>query len=457
MSPGDERDGGSAPQPVLTVAAVARRLGVAPSTLRTWDRRYDLGPSTHTAGSHRRYNVDDLARLVVMRGLVQEGVPPAEAAQIALTSPVLPPPDIDERTGIDEPTGRAPLDDAFFDDSALDRLLPALASGSATETAAGSAVGSAALDPGLVTSIPVARGEGEWGEYDVLAELSRGLFAEPEFAEPEFADPEFADPGLAETQFAEGRFAEPEPESTDEVGLPAVVSPGHRRLRSLSTATRLGVVARHGGGRVVALPDGSPQARGLARAAMSLDTREVARLLRAAVHAYGVVSAWEAMAMPVLQALGDRWQATGEGVDVEHAFSEAVISVMHGVTDALDTPRNTCPVLLTCAESEQHSIPLHVLAAALAEVGIGCRMLGEGMPAASLIAAVRRTGPAVVFVYARLPVGDPDVLDHLPRQRPAPRVVLGGPGWRSAQVPGSVLRVDTLGSAVVEVVSGVHL
>jgi hypothetical protein len=79
------------------------------------------------------------------------------------------------------------------------------------------------------------------------------------------------------------------------------------------------------------------------------------------------------------------------------------------------------------------------------------------MPAASLIAAVRRTGPAVVFVYARLPVGDPGVLEQLPRQRPAPRVVLGGPGWHTAGVPGSVLRVDTLGSAVVEVVSGVHL
>ncbi len=57
----------SAPTPTLTVAAVARRLGVAPSTLRTWDRRYGLGPSAHTAGAHRRYSPADVARLMVMR------------------------------------------------------------------------------------------------------------------------------------------------------------------------------------------------------------------------------------------------------------------------------------------------------------------------------------------------------------------------------------------------------
>jgi len=68
----------------LTVAAVARRLGVAPATLRTWDRRYGLGPSEHSSGEHRRYSARDLARLTLMRKLVISGVSPAEAAQRAL-------------------------------------------------------------------------------------------------------------------------------------------------------------------------------------------------------------------------------------------------------------------------------------------------------------------------------------------------------------------------------------
>ncbi|MDO5671529.1 MAG: MerR family transcriptional regulator [Actinomycetaceae bacterium] len=68
----------------LTVAAVASRLGVAASTLRTWDRRYGLGPSFRTLGSHRRYSPLDVARLESMRALMRSGVTPGDAAAIVL-------------------------------------------------------------------------------------------------------------------------------------------------------------------------------------------------------------------------------------------------------------------------------------------------------------------------------------------------------------------------------------
>jgi DNA-binding transcriptional MerR regulator len=74
------------------VSAVARRLGVAPATLRTWDRRYGLGPSSHESGLHRRYVSADLARLEVMRVLVRQGVTPAEAARQALDGATSRPP-----------------------------------------------------------------------------------------------------------------------------------------------------------------------------------------------------------------------------------------------------------------------------------------------------------------------------------------------------------------------------
>ena len=73
-----------AAKPGVSVAVVAKRLGVAPATLRTWDRRYGLGPSERSAGSHRRYTRDDVLRLLVMQRLTIEGVAPAAAARAAL-------------------------------------------------------------------------------------------------------------------------------------------------------------------------------------------------------------------------------------------------------------------------------------------------------------------------------------------------------------------------------------
>lgn len=78
--------GGDSGDLVLTAGAVAQRLGVAVSTLRTWDRRYGLGASGHQAGRHRRYTGPDLVRLQRMRRLTFEGVPPAVAARLVQDS-----------------------------------------------------------------------------------------------------------------------------------------------------------------------------------------------------------------------------------------------------------------------------------------------------------------------------------------------------------------------------------
>ncbi len=68
----------------VSVAVAARRLGVAPATLRTWDRRYGLGPSQRDGGAHRRYSPLDLARLNYMSALVRSGSSPAQSAAAAL-------------------------------------------------------------------------------------------------------------------------------------------------------------------------------------------------------------------------------------------------------------------------------------------------------------------------------------------------------------------------------------
>jgi MerR family transcriptional regulator, light-induced transcriptional regulator len=296
--------------PTLTVAAVARRLGVAPATLRTWARRYGLGPSDHTAGAHRRYTSTDLARLVVMRRLTHEGYSPSQAAQYALAGEV--------------------------------------------------------RSAGIETTVLDLVGDGP---------------------------------------------------------------------------------ARPGGGRVVPLPEASPAVRGLARASMTLDAHGVSEVLRRQVSAVGVVTMWESLASPVLIGLGERFAATGEGIEVEHLFSECLLGVLRTAGERLDRPRNTAHALLACLGEEQHSLPLHAVAAGLAERGVLARQLGARVPEAALVSAVRRSGPAVIMLYASMPVGATDVLGVLARVRPIPRVLVGGPGW-GRTVPSSVTRVESLSEAI---------
>lgn len=67
----------------FTVSAVARRLGIAAATLRTWDRRYGLSPSLRTDGKHRRYTPADIALLEQMQQHIAHGMSAADAARVA--------------------------------------------------------------------------------------------------------------------------------------------------------------------------------------------------------------------------------------------------------------------------------------------------------------------------------------------------------------------------------------
>ncbi|MER8184481.1 MerR family transcriptional regulator [Kitasatospora sp. NPDC094015] len=68
----------------LPTGGVAQRLGVSPTTVRSWERRYGIGPAHREAGHHRRWSPQDIAVLEAMCRLTARGVPPGEAARAAL-------------------------------------------------------------------------------------------------------------------------------------------------------------------------------------------------------------------------------------------------------------------------------------------------------------------------------------------------------------------------------------
>lgn len=279
----------------LTASEAARVVGVAITTLRTWDRRYGLGPRTHEAGKHRRYGPEDMRRLVEMQRLATQGVPPAQAAAWV-----------------------------------LDRAAPA---------------------------------------------------------------------------------------------------------------------TRHdGGGHAVAVGSAGPAVRGLTRAALRLDAPALRRLIAEALDSEGVVRAWSDLLAPALIHIGRKHAATQGLVEVEHLLSG---EVSRGLA-AIPRPMTPARVLLACADEEQHSLAIEALGAALAEAGVGSRLLGARVPPTALRDAIRRAGPDVVVLWSqtRQTAHQAQLADAV-GTRPAAKLVLAaGPGWDGVDLPGGVRRPSTLYEAV---------
>jgi DNA-binding transcriptional MerR regulator len=387
-------------QPDYGIGAMARRLGVAPATLRDWERRYGIGPSGRTAGGHRRYRPDDIARIEYMRRLVLDGVPPGEAARVALAAPPTPQSAAEPAA---EPTADPAADPAGESTAEL-----------ATERAA-----------------------------ERLAALTSERAAES--TAPSTASSTGASTGASTAPSAGASTA------------PSTTPPGAAPTRASAPDARAGDGAAWGsGGRSLPLPDQMPQARGLARAALALDAPAISRMLDRSLREIGVVATWEKLAVPVLVAIGERHAATGSCIDVEHLLSTQLLTALATSAGRLSEPVNTRTVLLACADDEQHSLPLYALAAALAERRVGTRMLGARTPPAALAEAVARIGPAAAFIWSQIPdTADPAQFARLPRQRPPLRLLVAGPGW-PAPPPGA-RQVATLPEAVQQACEAVGL
>ncbi len=190
-------------------------------------------------------------------------------------------------------------------------------------------------------------------------------------------------------------------------------------------------------------------------AAESLDSLFVETMLRNEIAENGIISAWQEVFVPVLIQVGAAWEKSGKGVEVEHMLTEILTRVLRESVSENVVPINSRPVLLASVGEELHSLALHALAAALAERGIETHFLGARTPVEAISSMVSRFAPPAVFLWAQLPVnGDPKFVTDLPSVRPAPRVIIGGPGWnpekcQNAHFVGSLaLAVDEIAMAV---------
>src|SRR3954453_18829903 len=115
-------------QPGVRIGELSRRVGVAPVTLRAWERRYGLPRPLRSRAGQRLYGPDQERALRSMLSRMAEGFSPQVAARMALTE-VQAPPASEVRTALDEQAAerRATLErfDERGADDILDRLLSA--------------------------------------------------------------------------------------------------------------------------------------------------------------------------------------------------------------------------------------------------------------------------------------------------------------------------------------------
>jgi hypothetical protein len=211
-----------------------------------------------------------------------------------------------------------------------------------------------------------------------------------------------------------------------------------------------------GGGTVVPLRTAIVQQRCLERAAGGLDPIAASDVIRRCIDGNGVVWTWEEVIAPVLRSIGAKYadDEDGAGIDVEHHLSHVVVRELVGHREVRE-PVNPRPVLLASAPQEEHTLPLFALSAALAERGIACRILGGRTPDGALAAAVRRTGPVAVFIWAQTRPGT-DLAQAVPSTRPATAVFVGGPGWSGVDLDGGLGYPKNLLEAVAQISGAVR-
>ena len=187
------------------------------------------------------------------------------------------------------------------------------------------------------------------------------------------------------------------------------------------------------------------------KALQSFDRAFVEETLAHEIAEYGVEGAWSDVIVPTLFLIGQDWETEQKGIEVEHFFSEILKRTMHNQVVELKKPLNSRPVLLAAVGEELHSLPVYALAAALCARNIQTYVLGARTPLIALSAMVTRCAPPAIFLWAQLPKNaETKYWEDMPSIRPAPRIVVGGPGWDSIECS-EVIRAEGLEHACDEI------
>lgn len=171
-----------------------------------------------------------------------------------------------------------------------------------------------------------------------------------------------------------------------------------------------------------------------------------------AVHRYmergGATFLVDALARPVMEAVGERWCDGRASVAEEHAASELLRELLTHLLPGLAWQQGGPRAVVTCAPGERHLLGARLVSQVLALDGWHVRFLGADTPARDLALFVAREQPVFVGLSVTVPENVPDArlaLELMHRTTPHIPLMVGGRAAAelAPEEPGAWTQVDS--------------
>lgn len=160
-----------------------------------------------------------------------------------------------------------------------------------------------------------------------------------------------------------------------------------------------------------------------------LDERRVEKALSDALAIHTVERVCMQVIVPVLQAIGDRWEAGDLPVTVEHFASSQLQGQLHALLRTLPIPPRRPLIFVTTPESELHAMPALLLTVLLRRAGWRALYFGANLPVSDLTRIVPELQPDYLLLSVTMAPNLDAVLAMLEavgRETRLPKVAMGG-------------------------------
>jgi methanogenic corrinoid protein MtbC1 len=131
-------------------------------------------------------------------------------------------------------------------------------------------------------------------------------------------------------------------------------------------------------------------------AVLALDDEGFETILRRVARSEGSIVAIEAVVVPVMREVGERWIRRELSPAHEHMATAVVERTLHWLLDTPRVPADAPRIAVATTQGERHELGMQIVAVVAAAEGWRVITVGADLPAASIVSAASATGAQVL-------------------------------------------------------------